>query len=90
MQKVAKIAISLPKELLQGIDTERRSSGQTRSAFFRRAVEDFLRREREGAAIDRYVLGYEGHPETDDEIALAEFTAQRALEENPWAEGPRT
>ena len=44
---VAKIAISLPDEVLQAVEKERLASGQSRSEFFRNAVEAFLRQRRD-------------------------------------------
>lgn len=87
MARTAKIAISLPEDLLQGIERERRASGETRSEFLRRAVEAFLRREQERQAIEQYVRGYRRQPETKAETAFAGSTAQPALAENPWEEG---
>ena len=86
MGKTAKIAISLPEELLQGIERERRAKGETRSAFFRRAVEAFLRRERERDAIEQYIRGYQEQPETEEEVVFAESTGLAALAVNPWFE----
>ena len=89
MPKTIKIAISLPDNLLVGIERERIASGQTRSEFFRRAAEAFLRQKRERKAIERYVRGYLRHPETEEEIVFAEANAQQALAENPWEDGAR-
>ena len=82
---MAKIAISLPDAVLQAVEKERKARGETRSAFFRRAVEAFLLRERE--AIERYVRGYQRDPETEEEIALAESTVQPALATTRWEDG---
>jgi Arc/MetJ-type ribon-helix-helix transcriptional regulator len=45
--KTTKIAISLPEEVLDAVERERGESGESRSEFFRRAVEALLRRQRE-------------------------------------------
>ena len=87
MAKTAKIAISLPAELLRSIEQARRVSGESRSELFRRAVEFYLRLQREREAIDRYVQGYRLQPETGEETALAESTVQQALSESPWETG---
>ena len=86
MTKAAKIAISLPEDLLQGIDSRCKASGESRSAFLRRAVEVYLRRERERELEEQYVRGYQQFPETEEEIALATSMAHIALAENPWEE----
>ena len=84
MPKTAKIAISLPEELLKGIDKEREVSGENRSQFFRRAIEAFLCQQREREAVEQYIRGYQQYPETEDEIAMAVSTLRAALAENPW------
>jgi metal-responsive CopG/Arc/MetJ family transcriptional regulator len=83
---MAKIAISLPDEVLQVIEKERLTRGESRSEFFRRAVEQLLRREREREWDEQYVRAYQQYPETAEEIALAEATMGYAFAENPWDE----
>jgi metal-responsive CopG/Arc/MetJ family transcriptional regulator len=84
---MAKIAISLPDEVLQAIEKERLASGLSRSEFFRNAVEAFLRHRRERELEEQYVRGYQENPETAEEIALAEAVMGRVLAENPWDDG---
>ena len=81
---MAKIAISLPEEILDEIEAKRRTSGESRSQFFRRAVEGLMRREREREAIAQYTRGYQLYPETAEDIALAESTLKEAMAENLW------
>jgi metal-responsive CopG/Arc/MetJ family transcriptional regulator len=83
---MAKIAISVPDTLLDAIENERAASGVSRSEFFRRAVEEHLRREREREDIERYIRGYQLYPETEEEIALAESTLHYAFDEDSWEE----
>ena len=85
---MAKIAISLPDKFLESIEKECRLRGETRSAFFRRAVEAFLRRERERELEEQYIRGYQRYPETAEEVAFAESTLTEALADNPWDEEP--
>ena len=87
MSKTVKIAISLPGDVLEGIERERRARGESRSEFLRRAVEAFLRREREREAIEQYIRGYQQQPETAEEVAFAESTLQAVMAENPWEDG---
>ena len=84
MVKSEKVAISLREDLLRDVERERRASGETRSEFFRRAVEALLRRERDREAIVQYIQGYLQHPETEDEVRWVEAASQEALAENPW------
>jgi metal-responsive CopG/Arc/MetJ family transcriptional regulator len=81
---MAKIAISLPDEVLQAVEQERLARGESRSQFFRRAAEEYLHRRREKEAIEQYIRGYQQYPETAEEIALAESTLAGVLAENPW------
>lgn len=85
---MAKVAISLPDETLQAVEKERKSKGQSRSEFFRLAVEELLRRERERELDEQYVRAYREMPETAEEMAVAESTMHAAFAESPWEEDP--
>jgi metal-responsive CopG/Arc/MetJ family transcriptional regulator len=80
---MAKIAISLPDEVLQAVERERLAKGESRSAFFRRAVEQMLRRQQERERDEQYVRGYLEFPETEEDlwIGAAGFAA---LADDPW------
>ena len=84
---MAKIAISLPDEVLRAVEQERLARGESRSAFFRRAVEQLLRREREREADQRYVRGYLEFPETEEEDVWIRAAGLMALAEEPWEDG---
>jgi metal-responsive CopG/Arc/MetJ family transcriptional regulator len=81
-----KIAISLPAALYKEAEKARRSQGQTRSEFFRKAVERLLREEREREAVARYVQGYLENPETPEETNWIHKASMKALRESPWEE----
>ena len=66
---MSKIAISLPDEIFQRIEEERQVRGESRSEFIRRAVDAFLRHQREREMDEQYVRAYREMPETADEIA---------------------
>jgi metal-responsive CopG/Arc/MetJ family transcriptional regulator len=85
---MAKIAISLPDDVYQAVEKERLAKGESRSKFFCRAVEDYLRRERERKDVEQYIRGYQKYPETKEEMALAEATLPYVMADNPWEEGP--
>lgn len=87
MSKTAKIAISLPEELLQRIDKESLASGETRSQFFRHAAEAFLRHQREQELDKQYVRGYLEDPETSEEVAGFYIASLVALAQDPWDSG---
>lgn len=84
MSKVAKIAISLPEDVLEVIEKERKAKGESRSQFFRRAVEALLRQQRERAAAQQYVRSYTQMPETADEVQAAHRAGAAVLAEEPW------
>jgi metal-responsive CopG/Arc/MetJ family transcriptional regulator len=84
MSKGARIAISLPRELLRAVEQERRSRGQSRSEFVRRALRDFLEADTRRDAVDRYISGYEKHPETAAETEAEGALGIAALAEEPW------
>jgi metal-responsive CopG/Arc/MetJ family transcriptional regulator len=84
MTRAVKIAISLPEDLLRVVDEQRLANGTSRSAFFRLAVEELSRRQREQDAAGRYVRGYLQHPESDEEIQEALQTATAVLAVEPW------
>lgn len=85
MPKVARIAISLPKDLLVRIERERKAAGQTRSGWIRRALEALLaaRRKADRVAEDR--AAYERMPETPEEIAES---MAWALQPDVWKDLP--
>lgn len=83
---MAKIAISLPDEVLQAVERERLARGESRSAFCRRALEAFLRREQERKWDEEYVRGYQQYPETEEELAWAQY-GLTVLALEPWDDG---
>ena len=84
MPKTAKIAISLPEEVLVSVERERRNSGESRSQFFRRAVEALLRRQQEQEMSEQYIRAYQQIPETEEEIEAARHAASNILAKEPW------
>ncbi len=87
MTKTAKIAISLPNDLLQDIERECKASGETRSELFRRAVRAHLRRERQRELEEQYIRGYTEMPETEEEVGWIHAAGLAALAQVPWDEG---
>jgi len=84
MPKTAKIAISLPKEVLAAVEQARKDNGESRSEFFRRAAETLLRRQREQEMNELYVRAYQQMPETEEEVEAARRAASNILAEEPW------
>ena len=84
MTRVSKVAISLPEDVLDAVERERQTSGESRSEFFRRAAETLIKRRLEQELSERYVRAYQETPETPEEIAAAEQIATAILAEEPW------
>ena len=82
--KTTKIAISLPEDILAAVEREREGSGESRSEFFRRAVEALLRRQREQQLSEQYVRAYRTLPESTEEVEAARRAASSILGEEPW------
>jgi len=83
MGKSAKVAISLPQDILEAVETERKARGESRSEFFRRAIERFLKQE--SSAVEDYVRGYREVPESVDEVQAIHQVGIAMLAEEPWA-----
>ena len=86
MSKTAKIAISLPEDVLNAVEEKRGESGESRSQFFRRAVEVLLKLQRERYQSERYIRAYSENPETEQEIESARHAASTILAMEPWDE----
>ena len=84
MRKTTKIAISLPEEMLDAVEREREESGESRSQFFRRAVELLFHRKREQEMSEQYIRAYQRTPETREEVAATRQAASTILAEEPW------
>ena len=87
---MAKIAISLPDDVLREVENERHASGETRSQFFRRAVAASLKRRREQKWDEQYVRAYREMPETREEIEAWSALGLEALAQEPWDAGEDT
>jgi metal-responsive CopG/Arc/MetJ family transcriptional regulator len=84
MSKSAKVAISLPENVLKAIEKERKAKGESRSEFFRRAAEDLLKKERESEKVETYVLGYRALPESTEEVEAIHRAGVAVLTKEPW------
>lgn len=83
VSRTVKVAISLSEDHFEAAEQERASRQQSRSEFFRTAVEELLRRRREREAVERYVRGYQQLPESEEEVAVARATATYVLAQEP-------
>jgi metal-responsive CopG/Arc/MetJ family transcriptional regulator len=84
MNRSMKVAISLPEHLLKSIEKERKARGESRSEFFRRAVEKLLKQEQESKAIKQYIQGYCYIPESAEEVEAIHRAGSAVLAQEPW------
>ena len=80
MAETTRITISLPEDLLDRAEAKRIEHGESRSELFRRALETLLEKERQEAAVRRYVEGYVAEPETEYEVEAAESSGMEAFD----------
>ena len=81
---MAKIAISLPDEILLDIANERLAIGETSSEFVRRAVETYFVVQRKLRDREEYIWGYLNDPETNAELGWVEESARNVLKQYLW------
>lgn len=84
MAKTAKVAISLPEDILNNIEKERKARGESRSEFFRHAVKNYLQDKQESSVIREYIRGYQAFPESPEEFEAMEKLGTAVLSEEPW------
>ena len=84
MEKSTKVAISLPKHILKAVEKERKARGESRSEFFRRAVEKMMKQNQESRKVESYILGYRITPESAEEVEAAHKAGVAVLTEEPW------
>lgn len=77
---VKKVAISMPDPMFRQMERARKRKTSERSAWIQEAVGERLRRERRDVDAAAYVRGYELHPETPKEVAMAEASARALFE----------
>jgi metal-responsive CopG/Arc/MetJ family transcriptional regulator len=84
MPKTAKVAISLPQDILNDVEKERKARGESRSEFFRHAVKNYLHGKKESAAVREYISGYRKMPESSEELGALEQFSLAALSGESW------
>lgn len=85
MAHSVKVTISLPQSWLPEIERERARRKQSRSAFFRHAIDRMLSERRRGEEIERYIEGYRRTPETSAEVEEAQRLGASVLGQEPWS-----
>lgn len=72
----ARLTVTLPNEVFQRVEKEKKKRHVSRSAFIDTALEDYFRREDEKGKEACYIAGYKKKPENLKEItALAGIQA---------------
>ncbi len=84
MVKSSKVAISIPEDILKVIEKERKVRGESRSEFFRRAVENYLKQGKESKEVEAYVRGYTAIPESTEEVKIIHQASVVILTEEQW------
>jgi metal-responsive CopG/Arc/MetJ family transcriptional regulator len=84
MSSSKKLAISLPKELVSRMEKLRKQTGETRSAFIRRAIQLVFKKLDKEARLKEYIDGYRKKPESAEEVAAAQASATQLLAQEPW------
>jgi hypothetical protein len=84
MRHHAKVAVSIPRELLAEIERMRKESGDSRSAVFERALSAYVAAADGTAKAQRYLAAYRRRPERVGEQRAALVTALEALSAEPW------
>lgn len=76
--------VQLNRSLLELLDARAARDGVSRSQLIRDAVESYLDKDAEAAALRRVVEGYARIPETDEELRTAQDDARALVAEEPW------
>ena len=84
MPHAMKVAISLPATILDSVEKERRKRGESRSEFFRQAIQAFLNDLQRRKDVERYVKGYLEQPEQAKEVEEIRSVSYAALAEEHW------
>jgi hypothetical protein len=79
MARMARIAISLPRDLLHDLEGLGRATKETRNTLIQRAARRILDDRTKQGRLKRYVDAYTKCPERPSEIAAAEATATHLL-----------
>ena len=80
MNRVSKVAVSLPRSTLARLERERHRLGVSRSALVARAIEAWLAEGEQSELEQKYVEGYLRHPEQPS----ADVAAAAVAAWEPW------
>jgi hypothetical protein len=86
MPNVAKVACSIDADLLARVESVRKRTGESRSAFISRALRMLTAESARAIAVARYVEAYRECPESSADVRTARRSARRALSRIAWAD----
>jgi metal-responsive CopG/Arc/MetJ family transcriptional regulator len=85
MPGAIKIAVTVPADLFEALETARRRPARTRSAVIQEALRGWLRQRAQAELVREYEAGYRRQPEGRREIDAAMATAEGLLrDEDDW------
>lgn len=84
MSHTIKTAITLPYEDFQRIESIRRKTRKSRSRIILEAIRSWFHRNTLTEAEERYIRGYEKHPEEEGEISVFYKAGLASWESEEW------
>ena len=84
MPNAVKVTVSLPAALHRAAERERKARKESRSQFFRNALQALLTQQREREAAERYIQGYLAQPEAEAEVSAVHEASRPVLVAEPW------
>jgi metal-responsive CopG/Arc/MetJ family transcriptional regulator len=84
MSNVAKVACSIDADLLARVESVRKKTGESRSAFVSRALRMLTAESARALAVARYVEVYRERAESPDDVRAARRSSRHALSRLPW------
>lgn len=79
-----KIGISVDREVLRRAERLRKTTGESRSALFSRALLQLVAEAERAERVKEYVEAYRREPEQVDDAEVAHALAARSLASIPW------
>jgi hypothetical protein len=88
---VAKVAVTVPEDILRAVEKRRRVLGMSRSAVVSAALESWLADQAMTAEERRYVVAYLKRPETSEEVRETTAIGAAAMASwDPWTDAAVT
>jgi Arc/MetJ-type ribon-helix-helix transcriptional regulator len=78
------VNIRLDDTMVESLDREAAERGVSRPEVVREVLNEWRRKKVSEAIAEAYRRAYTEHPETDEEMAWAEWSASEAIAAEPW------